>query len=103
MYQIANDVNKKQMQFYKDVRSMFWPVLVHYLHNLTYFAFLCNGSMEYNDSILQFGSSKKIRKLQLLWYATAAIFKEGATCINRPKTKIRDNQIMMKSNKKDII
>ena len=46
---------------------------------------------------------KKIRKLQLLWYATAEIFKEGATCINRPKTKIRDNQIMMKSNKKDII
>ena len=82
---------------------MVWPVLVHYLPNLTYFAFLCNGSMEYNDSILQFGSSKKIRKLQLLWYATAAIFKEGATCINRPKTKIRDNQIMMKSNKKDII
>jgi hypothetical protein len=46
---------------------------------------------------------KKIRKLQLLWYATAAIFKEGATCINRPKTKIRDNQIMIKSKKKEDI
>ena len=48
-----------QMQFYKGVLPMVWPVLVHYLPNLTYFAFLCNGSMEYNHSILQFGSSKK--------------------------------------------